>query len=93
MDLVASLVRNGHVVDIALALIVLEAALLAWIGRRRARPLLGVGLFAHLAAGACLLMALKSALVTAGWQQVALWLLGGLVAHAVDLGVRLKGDA
>lgn len=90
-DLIAELVRSGRVVDIALGLILLEAAVLAVLQRRGGRPMLSAGPIAHLAAGACLLLALRAALVGAGWQPVAGWLLGGLLAHAIDLRARLRG--
>jgi hypothetical protein len=35
-------------------------------------------------------MALRSALVAAGWQPIAHWLTGALVAHAVDILSRMR---
>ena len=37
-----------------------------------------------------LLLALRAALTGESWDTVAGWLAGGLVAHLVDLGVRLR---
>lgn len=84
------LVRSGRIVDIALGLIVLELGALAWLRSRTKSAVLDVGLVAHLAAGAFLLLALRAALTGASWLAVAGWLLGGLVAHLVDLGARLR---
>lgn len=93
IELIAELVRSGRIVDIALGLILVEAALLVWLRSRRMMVALQVGAIAHLSAGACLLLALRAALTDAAWQTVALWLAGALVAHAVDLRARLRAGS
>jgi hypothetical protein len=45
---------------------------------------------ANLAAGACLLLALRAALTGASWPPVAAWLLAALLANLVDLAERLR---
>ncbi|MEQ1710523.1 MAG: hypothetical protein ABL908_03880 [Hyphomicrobium sp.] len=84
------LVRSGRIVDIALGLIVVELGALAWLRSRSRSAVFDVGFVAHLAAGAFLLLALRAALTGASWLAVAGWLFGGLVAHLVDLGARLR---
>lgn len=84
------LVRSGRIAEIALGLIVLEIIILARLRSRSGRAALDLGLFAHLAAGGFLLLALRAALTGAGWETIAAWLSGGLVAHLVDLGARLR---
>lgn len=82
------LFESGRIVDLLVVLMALEAALL-WFYRRitgHGVPLFG--LLANLAAGACLLMALRVALTHAGWEMTILWLLVALVAHATDLASR-----
>ncbi|MCJ2055587.1 hypothetical protein MKL09_03355 [Methylobacterium sp. J-048] len=86
-----ALFASGRIVDAILALVVLEALLLAWLARRR-----GVGLpplLANLAAGAALMLALRAALVGSGWPIVAAWMLAGLLAHLTDLGLRFRTAA
>lgn len=62
----------------------LEAlALLAW--RRLAGRGPGAAILPNLAAGACLLAALRAVLGGAGWMVPCACLLAGLVAHLVDL--------
>ena len=39
---------------------------------------------------AILMLALRAALVGAGWIAVAAWMLAGLVAHLADLGLRFR---
>ena len=89
-DVLGDLVRSGRIAEIALALIVIEAIVVSRIRTRHGRAALDVGLIAHLAAGGFLLLALRAALTGTGWETVAAWLFGGLVAHLVDLGARLR---
>ena len=84
----AELFASGRVVDLILGLMLLEglalAALWAW-GGRGVPPL---ALWANLAAGATMLLALRLALTGASWVWVWLSLLVALLAHVADLGVR-----
>jgi hypothetical protein len=82
------LFASGRIVDLILALVVLEAVALA-IWHRCTRR--GVGLPAvlpNLCAGAALLLAVRAALVGAWWGWVAVALVAGLLAHLVDLRSR-----
>ena len=77
---------GGYVADLAIALLAAEAALLAlWRpgGLRLATSL------PFLAAGACLLLALRVALTGGAWWWVARALLGALLTHLADLAVRI----
>ncbi|ACA18090.1 conserved hypothetical protein [Methylobacterium sp. 4-46] len=91
----SDLFGSGRIVDLVLALVALEAvALTAW-RRRAGRPGLP-GLLVNLASGACLMLALRAALVGAAWTWIALALAGAGIAHALDLRWRLRepgGDA
>ena len=90
MTLLESLVLSGRIVDIALAVLVVESlALYAW--RRRARG--GISpwaLLANLGAGGSLMLALRAALTGAGWTWIATWLVAALVFHLADLAQRLN---
>ncbi|MEH3061342.1 MAG: hypothetical protein PGN33_00760 [Methylobacterium radiotolerans] len=79
---------SGRIVDGILLLVALEALALAWLARRGGPPL--PSLLANLASGAALMLALRAALVGAGWVAVAGWMLAGLVAHLADLGLRVR---
>ena len=82
---VGELVRSGRVVDLIVAVVVVEAILL-WTLRRRlpghlhARDLIGL-----LAPGVCLMLALRAALTNADWTVVAGWLTAALLTHLYDL--------
>lgn len=84
------LLADGRLVEAILLLVLAEAILLALLlrrppARRRLAPLL-----ATLASGAALLLALRAALVGAGAVWIAAFLLAALVAHIVDLRLRLR---
>lgn len=85
-----SLFESGRIVDLILALMLVEALILgglavAWRGRF---PL--AGLLLNLAAGACLLLALRAVLIGAGWVMAGFWLTMALMAHLSDLIHRLR---
>lgn len=81
---------SGLVADLVLAVMALEAGLLAWYRRRHGRGVPVGETLAFLAAGACLVLALRAALVGASWGWVAAALAGAGTAHAVDLALRWR---
>lgn len=86
--MLTDMIGSGRMIDVILALVVLEAAaLLVW--RRAKGPPYLRDLAANLVAGAMLLLALRAALTDAGAAAVALWLFLALLAHIADLVQRL----
>ncbi len=86
-DWVTGIVRSGLIADIAIAVLVLEALVIAAVMRRRngfARVAL------TMASGLCLLGAIRSALSHAPEMTTALWLIAALFAHGSDLYTRLS---
>jgi hypothetical protein len=86
----AELFANGHLIDLVLALVVLEAAglLLTWqYCRRGVAP---VDLLPNLCAGAFLLLALRITLGGGGWMPACGCLAGAGVAHVIDIGRRWR---
>jgi hypothetical protein len=86
----AALFESGRIADIALAVMALEALLLYWIVRHRRMAERYRALLANLAAGACLVIAVRLALVGAEWPWIAAALAASLVAHSTDLALRLR---
>lgn len=81
--------ESGRIVEWIVAGMVLEALVFAVLAtRRRGVPL--AGLVLNLAAGACLLLALRAVLAGAAWTSAATWLSLALVAHVGDLIVRFS---
>ena len=89
----AALFESGRIVDLILALLVLEATLAIMAARvwRGRLPL--SGLLLNIAAGGFLLLALRAVLVGAEWTITGTWLAAAFAAHAGDLIQRLRSDA
>ena len=80
-------------VDVVVAVALLEwVALVAWHAAT-GRGLAGADLVANLSAGLCLLGALRSVLAGSAWPVCALWLAAAGTAHAVDLLRRSRAAA
>ena len=87
----AELIAGGRIIDLILALVMVEAMALA-LWRRWSGTGPGLrGMAANLASGACLLLAVRAALADAAWEWLALALLGSLLAHVLDLYGRWRG--
>jgi hypothetical protein len=85
---VEGFIASGRIVEAILAIVVVEAIAAAVYLARNGRRI--SGLLANSAAGACLLLAVRAALIGAGWGTVALWLALSLPAHLIDLWRRLR---
>jgi hypothetical protein len=85
---VASWIGSGHLVEAILALTVVEWLVFALHHRVTGRGFDPLLLGPNLLAGFCLLLALRGALLGAGWVWVAAALSGALLAHVTDLAVR-----
>jgi hypothetical protein len=91
MDLperVADAFATGRIVEVILALMLLELIVLIIVRKKTGRGLTTGKLTVSLAAGAALLLALRAALAGRPWQGVALWLIVALAAHVLDLKLR-----
>jgi hypothetical protein len=81
---------SGRVIDAVLVAVVVQALALALWARRTGRGVPPASLLATLAAGAFLLLALRTALAGEWWGWTGLALLAALVAHVVDLRLRWR---
>ena len=86
----AELIQSGRIVDIILALMVIEAAVVCGFVFASRRQLPVVGLLLNLGAGAALLLALRAVATGADWRAAGIWLSVALLAHAGDLVLRLR---
>lgn len=89
----ASLFETGNVVLIILGLVVVEAIGLAVFRRRTGRGIPMVPMLANLAAGGCLMLAIRAALLDQDWTWTGFFMALALMAHLVDFGSRLLRDA
>jgi hypothetical protein len=85
MQSMETFVMSGRIVDVALAVLLLEVAWLAWRRHRHGGGLPLRLLLTNAGAGGSLMLALKAVLVGAGWEWVTAALLAALVFHAADL--------
>jgi hypothetical protein len=90
---VADWVLGAGLVDAILLLVILEASVLAFLHQRRGLGPAPGRLLPNLAAGFCLLLALRLALAEARGVAVAAALAAALVAHVVDLMLRWRDGA
>lgn len=72
-------------IDIVIAVTVIEWLLLSWWHRRTGRGIPMSELRATLLAGLYLMMALRASMVSAPWYVVAMLLLAAGLSHAADL--------
>ena len=88
----SALFASGRVIDFILALTVLEALALVAYHRRTGRGIPAGDVVSTLASGMCLMLALRCALVGAGWMWVAACVAASGLAHLVDLRRRWSID-
>ena len=86
----AELFASGRLIDLILALMALEAAFLAVLPRFVAWAPPFASLWPTLLSGAFLMIAVRFALTNTSWVFIATALLAALLAHVVDLTLRLR---
>ena len=86
------LIANGHLVDLILGLMLLEAGLLLAWRRLRGGGIAPLDLLGNLAAGAALLLALRIALTGGSEVALALALAASLLGHLFDLARRWRAE-
>jgi len=84
------LVESGRIIDLIVALVVVEILLVAALTRGRRSGFRAVDALVNALAGVGILLALRAALTGAPWTSVAGWLGGALVAHLVDVARRWR---
>lgn len=85
MDSLEQFIFSGRIVDLMLAVLVVEVILLSWRHHRTGRGLPPRLLFTNAGAGGSLMLALKAVLTGAGWPWIVAALLASLVFHVADL--------
>jgi hypothetical protein len=79
------LFSSGHIVDLILGLMVVEAFVVAVYRRKTGRGVRLVDLLSNLLSGVFLLLALRFALLGAEWPLIAVVLIAAFAAHLADL--------
>lgn len=89
----AWLFSSGHIVDLILGLLLVEAVLLAAWRRQTGRGVPLPGLLAFLLSGGCLMLALRVALTGGWWGWIGLFLAAAGTTHILDLRTRWRADS
>ena len=76
---------SGRIVDVVIAITIIEGIALAIYYRRTGNGVAPRHFVLNMAAGLCLMMALRFALTDAGWMMVALCLSASGIIHTLDL--------
>jgi len=87
---VAEFVATGRVVDLIVAVMVLEALILAMYRRKSGHGIAVGALLASLVPGLLLVLALRGALVGAGSSWILVCLAAAFAAHLFDLSQRWR---
>ncbi|WP_421694594.1 hypothetical protein [Aestuariivirga sp.] len=82
-------ILSGRIANLILVLIALETAAGAFWFWRKGDVTSLLSFVANSLAGAALVLALRAALQQTGWLFVAIYLFGGLLAHAADVALRM----
>ena len=88
--MLAARFADGSLLLAIVALIALEAAVLSWLWYRRRTGLALSEYLGNLVSGGFLMMAVRAALLDQSWMLVAMWLLGALGAHMLDVLLRWR---
>jgi hypothetical protein len=81
----ADLFVSGRLIDLVLAVVIIEAAVLIVVWRRSRRGIAPSDLLPNLCAGAFLLLALRATLAGGGWMIASTCLAAAGLAHLIDL--------
>ena len=83
-----ALFQSGCIVNLIIGLMVIETAALIAYRRFTGRGIAAAALLANMAAGGCLLLALRAALAGANWTLVAIPVAVALPLHLLDMRSR-----
>jgi len=89
-DIVVAAINSGRLFEWIVFLVILEGLLLHWLWRRHAIGLPWHHIIGSFISGACLMLAVRAAVIDAPSAEIALWLALSLIAHLTDLGLRFR---
>lgn len=86
-------ITGGTITGVILAILVIEAVIVSVYLLRTGRASGLPRFLSGLAAGGCLVLALREALTNGGWVMIAIFLTLSFLAHAIELALKLWGTA
>ena len=84
------LIESGAIVTVMLLFVAVEVTLLIAYWWRTGRGIDPLSLLLNIGAGTSLMFALRSELLSQGWQVLAAWLICSLFFHGADLVRRFR---
>lgn len=93
MTTMQELWSSGRWVDLALAIVLAEVLLMAWLVQVTGRHTWFRAYLLNLGSGLCLIFALRNSLADSGWTMPALWLALSGALHGADLWSRWRQQA
>lgn len=85
-----ALIESGRIVELMLAFIALEIAILGYLRLKRGMGPRLPAMLVNIGAGSCIMLALYCAQRDAAWQWIAMWLVLSLLCHVSDLFFRWR---
>jgi len=89
-DILVAAINSGRLFEWIVLLVILEGLLLHWLWRRHAIGLPWHHIIGSFISGACLMLAVRAAVIDTPSAEIALWLALSLIAHLTDLGLRFR---
>lgn len=89
-DILVAAINSGRLFEWIVFLVILEGLLLHWLWRRHAIGLPWHHIIGSFISGACLMLAVRAAVIDAPSAEIARWLALSLIAHLTDLGLRFR---
>ena len=89
-DTLVAAINSGRLFEWIVLLVILEGLLLHWLWRRHAIGLPWHHIIGSFISGACLMLAVRAAVIDAPSAEIALWLALSLISHLTDLGLRFR---
>jgi hypothetical protein len=83
-------ISSSQLIDLVIAVTLVECGALIFYHRMTRRGLAPNDYLLNLAAGLCLMLALRSALADAGWMWIVLCLMAAGLAHGTDMWIRWR---
>ena len=87
--MIEDFVASGHAADLILAVMALEAIFLGFYLKKRGLSRYILGFWAALAAGAALVLALRTALTGGGLMVIVVCMGLSFVAHLIELALKI----
>lgn len=81
----SELFANGRIVDLILALLVVEWLFVSFIYFYKGKGIAPLHFFVHALPGVFIFLALRAALLNEGWHMIGLFLGLSFIAHVADL--------